>query len=504
MLQPGWQPGTDAVAALVTDLRLRADGEIPTELATPYLAGGVAKGNLTLQARANGPPDDLRAAAHIEGPGGVAVLAHALLHPGRGARCRPALRERRAGDRERPPAAQRRRRTVLRKALRRRLPGAPHVVRQARLPPGLWRDGATVRRPRLRPRPGIAGAADRPGGPGAGPARPRPRPRARGAAAVPRAGADHRHRHQLPRHHRHGRHACDRGRAPRQQQPGRPARQVGAAGDRRHRLEPGRARARWTWSPGAGSSPTARPSVRPRHRHLHGRSGQRPPSRLRRHQRAADPTITGLRTAPRRRPRCGGGRRPGVDRRPSPWPPGSGPTRPGSRRVARPRPVSVRPVLVFGETDPSARLTITRELSRQVALPCRSTCALPANQTYLLDLHGFRRVPRFVVQGFSNDDGNPGATVQQVLELVASPCGPRPGRRRSARSSSRPRRRVKAPRSCAAPSARQWCGEHPSPMAPHSTSRSRSSRRSANAGYPDAVATVYRGPSARSTPSAST
>ena len=82
MLHPGWQPGTDAMAALVTDLRLRADGEIPTELASPYLVGR-PRGNLTPEARASGPPDALRAAAHIEGR--RCRCTGPPPHPGRGA-----------------------------------------------------------------------------------------------------------------------------------------------------------------------------------------------------------------------------------------------------------------------------------------------------------------------------------------------------------------------------------------------------------------------------------
>ena len=75
-------------------------------------------------------------------------------------------------------------------------------------------------------------------------------------ATLSRAGADHRHRHQLPRHHRHGRHSRDPGRAPRHQQPrlrqAEPL-EIGPC------LEPGCAGADEV-EPGGGSSRSVRPS----------------------------------------------------------------------------------------------------------------------------------------------------------------------------------------------------------------------------------------------------
>lgn len=90
--------------------------------------------------------------------------------------------------------------------------------------------------------------------------------------------------------------------------------------------------------------------------------------------------------------------------------------------------ITIRPVYVFGEADPSARLTLTRDISRYAALAVSLDLRNTQRQTYILDLHGFRKLPRFVLQGFSNDEGNPGGSLQQVLELggsrVAKAAGP--------------------------------------------------------------------------------
>lgn len=82
--------------------------------------------------------------------------------------------------------------------------------------------------------------------------------------------------------------------------------------------------------------------------------------------------------------------------------------------------ITIRPVYVFGEADPSARLTLTRDISRHAALAVSLDLRNTQRQTYILDLHGFRKLPRFVVQGFSTDEGNPGGSLQQVLELGGS------------------------------------------------------------------------------------
>jgi outer membrane protein assembly factor BamA len=94
--------------------------------------------------------------------------------------------------------------------------------------------------------------------------------------------------------------------------------------------------------------------------------------------------------------------------------------------------LSLRPVLVFGETDPSARLTVGGDVSQNVSFALSVDLRNAESRTYLLDLHGFRELPGFALQGFTNDAGNEGGSFQQVLELGGSapPAERRPRLRR--------------------------------------------------------------------------
>lgn len=76
-----------------------------------------------------------------------------------------------------------------------------------------------------------------------------------------------------------------------------------------------------------------------------------------------------------------------------------------------------RPVLIFSEADPSRRLTVTRDLSTHVALAASVALDTEGQQTYLLDLHDFRKLPRLITQVFTNDQNNQGGALQQVLEF---------------------------------------------------------------------------------------
>jgi outer membrane protein assembly factor BamA len=82
--------------------------------------------------------------------------------------------------------------------------------------------------------------------------------------------------------------------------------------------------------------------------------------------------------------------------------------------------ISVQPVLVFGETDPSARLTVGGDVSRNASFALSIDLRNAQDRTYLVDLHGFRELPGFTLQGFTNDAGEEGANLQQVLELGGS------------------------------------------------------------------------------------
>lgn len=82
--------------------------------------------------------------------------------------------------------------------------------------------------------------------------------------------------------------------------------------------------------------------------------------------------------------------------------------------------ISVRPVLVFGEADPSARLTVGGELSRNASLAISVDLRNAESRTALLDLHGFRGLPGLTVQAFTTDTGGEGASLQQVLDFGGS------------------------------------------------------------------------------------
>jgi len=80
--------------------------------------------------------------------------------------------------------------------------------------------------------------------------------------------------------------------------------------------------------------------------------------------------------------------------------------------------LSVRPALVFGETgDPTARLTVGADLSRNASFALSIDLRNAERRTYLLDLHGLRELPGLALQGFTTDQGGEGANLQQVLEL---------------------------------------------------------------------------------------
>jgi outer membrane protein assembly factor BamA len=91
--------------------------------------------------------------------------------------------------------------------------------------------------------------------------------------------------------------------------------------------------------------------------------------------------------------------------------------------------VSLRPVLIFGEADPGARLMVSRDLSPSFSIAASIDLRNAERQTYLLDLHRFRRLPQFGTQLFTSDLGEQtgltadvarkvqGATARQILEF---------------------------------------------------------------------------------------
>lgn len=82
--------------------------------------------------------------------------------------------------------------------------------------------------------------------------------------------------------------------------------------------------------------------------------------------------------------------------------------------------VSVRPVLVYGETDPSARLTVGGDFSRNASFAFSVDLRNSERRTWLLDLHGFRGFPGMTLEAFTTDLGGEGASLQQTLDFGGS------------------------------------------------------------------------------------
>lgn len=74
-------------------------------------------------------------------------------------------------------------------------------------------------------------------------------------------------------------------------------------------------------------------------------------------------------------------------------------------------------LLIFGEADPSRRLTVGRDLSSHVALAASFALDEESDSTYVLDLHDFEFAENVVAQVFTTDDEESGATLQHVFEL---------------------------------------------------------------------------------------
>lgn len=79
--------------------------------------------------------------------------------------------------------------------------------------------------------------------------------------------------------------------------------------------------------------------------------------------------------------------------------------------------LSVRPLLLLGETDAAARLTLSRDFSPNVSLAVGIDLKNAQRQTWVVDVHGLRRLPPLSVQAFTEDYGRFGGTLQQRIEL---------------------------------------------------------------------------------------
>ncbi len=99
-----------------------------------------------------------------------------------------------------------------------------------------------------------------------------------------------------------------------------------------------------------------------------------------------------------------------------------------SRGLARTE-LSLEPLQIFGETDITARLTATQQISAEADLVYSVNPRDAEGQTYILELHDADLAPSLTAQLFTNDDDNAGVTLQQTLQLGAGRRGGEQGRR---------------------------------------------------------------------------
>jgi outer membrane protein assembly factor BamA len=79
--------------------------------------------------------------------------------------------------------------------------------------------------------------------------------------------------------------------------------------------------------------------------------------------------------------------------------------------------LSVRPVLVYGETDPTARLTVGGDVSRHASFAFSVDLRNAERRTWLLNLHGFSGLSGLTLEAFTTDFGGEGGSVQQSLDF---------------------------------------------------------------------------------------
>jgi outer membrane protein assembly factor BamA len=82
--------------------------------------------------------------------------------------------------------------------------------------------------------------------------------------------------------------------------------------------------------------------------------------------------------------------------------------------------LTLRPVLVFGTADPSARLTVGGDFSRNASFAFSVDLRNAERRTWLLDLHGFHGLPGLTLEGFTTDLRGRGGSLQQSLDFGGS------------------------------------------------------------------------------------
>ncbi len=74
-------------------------------------------------------------------------------------------------------------------------------------------------------------------------------------------------------------------------------------------------------------------------------------------------------------------------------------------------------LLVFGESDPTTRLTVGQDVSPNVSIAASFALRDEGDTTYVLDFHDFGRVEQLVAQVFTTDEEDQGLTLQQIVEV---------------------------------------------------------------------------------------
>ena len=79
--------------------------------------------------------------------------------------------------------------------------------------------------------------------------------------------------------------------------------------------------------------------------------------------------------------------------------------------------LSYQPLPLFGETDTTARMTITQRLSRYATFIASYNPIDAEAQTFILEAHGVDAAPSLTAQAFENDAKHTGGTLQQTIRL---------------------------------------------------------------------------------------
>ncbi len=92
--------------------------------------------------------------------------------------------------------------------------------------------------------------------------------------------------------------------------------------------------------------------------------------------------------------------------------------------------LSLRPILIFGETDPGARLTVSRDFSPYLSLAASVDLREAESQTYVLEAHELEILPQLVTQVFTDDESEYGTVLLQRQQFGGSRPAADPDRQR--------------------------------------------------------------------------